>query len=171
MATDSSTKKRARVADVTVEDVMYFGRFLMENDPFKHRAPREEDKAFRALFGSSPSNVLELWHLLLSNDVLPEGGTLTHLLWMLMFAKQYGKWSTMKRLTNTDPKTLRKWIGLFFDAVELIEAHVVSLKASLVMIISQLLFHSHFHSIPAISLVALLLLNRSGGRIVTKVTS
>ena len=88
-----------------------------------------------------------------------------------MFATQYGKWSTMKRLTNTDPKTLRKWIGLFFDAVELIEAHVVSLKASLVMIISQLLFHSHFHSIPAISLVALLLSYGSGGRITAKVTS
>jgi hypothetical protein len=128
--TESSKTKRARVEQAKLEDVLYFGRFLMEKDPFKHRAPREEDRAFRAMFGSSASNVLKLWQLLVSLDILPEGGTLMHLLWTLMYTKQYGKWSTMRKLTNTDPKTLRKWIGLFYDAIELLEPEVVSLTAS-----------------------------------------
>ena len=110
---------------------MYFGRFLMENDPFKHRAPREEDKAFRALIGCCPVVVLDLWNKLIEHDALPENGTMLHLLWTLMYSKQYAKWSTMRKLTGTDPKTLRKWIGLFYSAIELLEPVVVSFWGSL----------------------------------------
>lgn len=137
---DSSKKKRARMDDATAKDVQYYGNFLMEKDPFKHRAPREEDRSFRALFGSSPSNVLILWQLLISNDLLPEGGTLTHVLWTLMYTKQYGKWSTMKILTDTDPKTLRKWIGLFYDAIELLEPEVVSHMATVRIFLHEISF-------------------------------
>ncbi len=118
--------KRARVSEPSVVDVMHFGRLLMSNDPFKHRAPREEDTAFRALFGCGPVIVLSLWNKLVAADLVPVGGTMTHLLWTLMYCKQYGKWSTMRKLTNTDPKTLRKWINQFFYNIEILEGDVVS---------------------------------------------
>jgi hypothetical protein len=38
--------KRSRVAEPSVVEVMYFARFIMENDPFKARAPMEEDRQF-----------------------------------------------------------------------------------------------------------------------------
>jgi hypothetical protein len=118
--------KRARVAEPSVDDVMYFGRIIMEKDPFKHRAPREEDKAFRALFGCAPVVVLSLWDKLASADLIPHKGTMTQLLWTLMYCKQYGKWSTMSKLTNcTDPKTLRKWIYQFLYNIEQLEWSVV----------------------------------------------
>jgi hypothetical protein len=118
-------RKRARVAPITADDVIYFARIIMESDPFKDRAPREEDRAFRALFGCGVHLVLILWNKLSSCDLIPKDGLVTHLLWTLMYCKQYGKWKTMRKLTKTDPKTLRKWIALFYDAIELIEPLVV----------------------------------------------
>ena len=70
--------------------------------------------------------MLDLWNKLNGHGVLPENGTMAHLLWTLMYSKQYGKWSTMRKLTGTDPKILRKWIGLFYSAIELLEPVVVS---------------------------------------------
>ena len=117
--------KRSRVTAPTVDDIMYKARFLMENDPFKERAPTEEDQNFRAMFGTGAGIVLILWNLLQFHDVLPNGGTITHLLWMLLYLKTYAKWKTMKKITNVDPKTLRKWIQLFLKSVELLEPFVV----------------------------------------------
>jgi hypothetical protein len=66
------------------------------------------------LFGCGPSIVLTLWTTLTAEDVVPDQGTLMDLLWIFMHAKQYGKWSTMAKLTTSDPKTLRKWINRCF---------------------------------------------------------
>jgi hypothetical protein len=123
---ESQSSKRPRAAEPTVEDVLYFGRLIMEKDPFKDRAPHEEDRSFRALFGCAPNVVLTLWDKLVAFDLTPEGGAMKHLLWALMYAKQYGKWKTMRQLTSTDPKTLRNWIYKFFDAIALLEPFIVS---------------------------------------------
>jgi hypothetical protein len=61
----------------------------MEKDPFKHKAPREEENAFRALFGCSPVVVLMLWYKLSNTNLIPDQGTMTHWLWTLMHCKQY----------------------------------------------------------------------------------
>jgi hypothetical protein len=98
---------------------------IMENDPFKHKAPQEEDQSYRALFGCGPEVTLDLWNRLVDVGILPDDATIKHLLWTLMYCKQYGKWKTMRKLTNTDPKTLQKRIGFIWDAVELIESDVV----------------------------------------------
>lgn len=121
-----STGKRQRAVDPTVEDVMYYGRFVMENDPFKQRAPQEEDRAFRALFGCGPEVVLSLWNKIVFYDLLPHNGQMKHLLWTLMYCKTYAKWKTMRKLTNTDPKTLRRWIYLFYQSIEELSPNVVS---------------------------------------------
>lgn len=125
--------KRARAVEASKVDVMHFGRLLMNNDPFKHRAPKEEDRAFRALFGCSAAIVLVLWKKLVAGDLIAEGGRMTHLLWTLMYCKQYGKWPTMRKLTGADPKTLRKWISQFEDAIVLLLPEVVS-ESSLIAI-------------------------------------
>lgn len=99
----------------------------MERDPFKDKAPREEDRNFRALFGCPPSVVLDLWNRLSNNDLLPADGTMTHLLWTFMYTKTYVKWKNMKTLAGGhDPKTIRKWMKVFLDAVEQLEGEVVS---------------------------------------------
>lgn len=112
----------------TVDDVLFKARIIMEKDPFKERAPPEEDRAFRALFGCGPEIVHRLWILLCKHELVPEGGSMTHLLWTLMYAKTYGKWKTMRQLTQSDPKTLRLWIGRFIEAISYLEADLVSLK-------------------------------------------
>ena len=119
-------KKRSRVAEPTVEEVIYFSRLIMEIDPFKERAQMEEDRKFRMLFGCSPGVVLTVWNKLHSFGLVPENGVMKHLLWALMYAKQYAKWQTMRKLTSTDPKTLRHWIYQFFDAIASLEPHIVS---------------------------------------------
>jgi hypothetical protein len=122
--------KRARVVETSIDDVLYFGRWIMEKDPFKERAPAAEDRAFRALFGCAPVVVLTLWNKLSECDLIPMGGSIKHLLWALMYAKQYGKWPTMRKLAQADPKTLRHWIYQFFDAIALLEPIVVSVECS-----------------------------------------
>jgi hypothetical protein len=119
------SRKRQRTVPPTVEDVLHCGRLIMENDPFKEKSPKEEDANFRALFGCGPHVCLVTWNKLVAADVVPKGGAMKHLLWTLMYHKTYGRWKTMRKLTNTDPKTLRKWIDLFRRAFVLIEPDVV----------------------------------------------
>lgn len=123
------SSKRLRPVVPTVDDVLFKARIIMESDPFKDRAPIEEDKAFRALFGCGPAIVHRLWILLCEHELVPEGGSMTHLLWTLMYAKTYGKWKTMRKIAQADPKTLRLWIGLFIEAIAYLEPVVVSLKS------------------------------------------
>lgn len=109
---------------------------------FKHRAPREEDRSFRALFGCGTNIVLNVWNRLEEKDLVPHGGTLTHLLWTFMHCKQYCKWKTFRRMTEADPKTIRKWINLFFCAIELIEGDVVRTSVIVLGIAAHLLIVS-----------------------------
>jgi hypothetical protein len=114
--------KRARVSATSLDDVMV----VLSWRKIHSFASREEDTAFRALFGCSPVVVVALWKQLSNADLIPDQGTMTHLLWKLMHCKQFGKWATMKKLANcVDPKTLRKWINQFLYNVEILEYDVV----------------------------------------------
>ncbi len=125
--------KRARAAVPPVlQDLMHHARLILENNrPFKmRRASLEEDQSFWALFGCGPKIAFILWNKLVaktaSGSLLPEQAEMKHLLWTLMYCKQwYGKWKTMRKLTNTDPKTLRKWIAVFYEAIAFLEPSVV----------------------------------------------
>ena len=117
--------KRSRSQEAALDDVFHFARLIMQADPFKDRAPREEDRAFRALFGCGPTVVLTLWKMLIAADLNPQNGSITHLLWSLMYAKQYSSWSIMQKLSGADAKTLRLWIFKFYDAISLLEPQVV----------------------------------------------
>lgn len=119
--------KRPRQTVPVVGDVLQKARLIMHNDPFKDRAPREEDRAFRALFGCAAHIVLKLWILLVTHDLVPEDGNMTHLLWTLMYLKTNAKWKALRQLTGgADPKTLRKWIfDEFLPAISMLEPIVV----------------------------------------------
>jgi hypothetical protein len=72
--------------------------------------------------------VLSLWGLwLLTADLLPDDGTLEHLLWTLMFIKIYAKQKIMSSLCGgtLDPQTLKKLVELFVKAVSSLEPILV----------------------------------------------
>ena len=119
--------KRQRETQPSAEDFTFKARIIMHADPFKERAPKEEDKRFHALFGCSCDVAFQVWTELSSRRLLPQGGTMTHLLWTLMFLKVYPSEEAMKRLTGgADNKTTRKWVGLFVQSISDLEPFFVS---------------------------------------------
>jgi hypothetical protein len=74
--------RRARVSATFLDDVMHFRRLIMEKDPFKHKAPREEEMRSSVV-------VLTLWYKLSNTNVISDQVTTTHLLWTLIHCKQY----------------------------------------------------------------------------------
>ena len=122
----SRQPKQQRVVKPSTDDILRKSRFIMQDDPFKERAPSTEDRHFRALFGCCVNVVLRLWLLLIEYDLVPSGANIKHLLWTLMFLKVYPTDPTMSRMTQADPKTLRKWINLFLDSICFLEPKVAS---------------------------------------------
>jgi len=90
-------------------------------------AASTEVRDFKEFFGCLPSIFLALWNLLYTMGYLPEGGTIEHLLWMLMFMKMYPIRKQMSVLCGgADKDTWAKWVFIFLDAVACLEPHVVS---------------------------------------------
>jgi hypothetical protein len=119
--------KRQRPVRPEVQDLLRLARVIWSRDPDKVRTTQTEDRDFRELFGCGVLVALSLWGLLLTTDLLPEDGTLEHLLWTLMFMKVYAKQKTMCSLCGgIDPQTLKKWTELFIEAISYLEPMVVS---------------------------------------------
>ena len=77
--------KRKRNTDLGTNDVLRQARFIWGRDQEKKRATGSEDRDFREFFGCSILVFQALWSLLLTTGTLPEGGTIMHLLWTLLF--------------------------------------------------------------------------------------
>ena len=78
--------------------------------------------AFRETFGTSLLIVSKVWSMLWEEDVLPEGGRPKHLFWALHFLKVYplqapGCAAVGASGGAVDPKTHRKWVWAFIDAI------------------------------------------------------
>jgi len=72
-----------------------------------------------------------VWELLERDSLLPEGGHPKHLLWAFHFMKVYPKQSPGFLAVGTsagavDPKSHRKWVWAFIDAVTNLDNVVVS---------------------------------------------
>jgi hypothetical protein len=119
-------RKRQRSARPTSDDIIRQSRYIMHDDPFKERAPSDEARHFRALFGCCAEVTRKLWLMQVDNEFLPQGVTIKHLLWTLMFLKVYPTDRPMSMMTKADPKTFRKWIDLVLDAISFLEPLVVS---------------------------------------------
>jgi hypothetical protein len=68
------------------------------------------EQHFIAHFGVSPSTVLKIWNLVVEANCIQIGIQKKHLLWTLLYLKVYPTFDVLSTLTDSDPKTLRKWI-------------------------------------------------------------
>ena len=90
-----------------------------------------EARHFREFFGTSVSIVKHVWKMLENDFLLPDGCGPKHLLWALHFMKVYPKQSAGCSTVGAsegavDPKTHRKWVWAFMDAIAELEYEVVS---------------------------------------------
>jgi hypothetical protein len=94
-------------------------------------AATTETRHFLEFFGTNVLVVKKVWELLERDSLLPEGGRPKHLLWALYFMKVYPKQSlgcsaVGASAGTVDPKTHRKWVWAFIDAVANLVDVVVS---------------------------------------------
>jgi hypothetical protein len=84
----------------------------------------------QGVFGTSTHTMSTLWKLLVEHDLVPNEGTITHLMGMLHFFKAYPEQghecSTVGGSSGAiDPKTLRKYIWPFIFLAADLELVVV----------------------------------------------
>jgi hypothetical protein len=124
-----ASKKRQKPAEVTVKDVLGAGRDMMQRSEMKMGTIEVEERRFRDMFGASPEVALIAWSMLSTLGLIPIGDTLTHFLWTLCFLKVYPKQGPLSVLCgNADPKTIKKWVYLFIDALACLEPYIVSIE-------------------------------------------
>lgn len=119
----------------TVESVYRLGKLFMNRGPRKlgklgKNSP--EDARFCAFYGAPAIAVLDAWNKLTLHALVPKGGWFFHLLWALMFMKLYSTEPDMCANAGgscgaIDPKTFRKWVWPFIDALAELQYKVVSI--------------------------------------------
>ena len=90
-----------------------------------------QTRHFLEFFGTSVLNFEKHGSCLKRDSLLPEGGRPKHLFWALHFMNMYPKQSPWCSAIGTspiavDPKTHRKWVWAFIDAVVSLANAVVS---------------------------------------------
>ena len=86
-----------------------------------------QKRRYKSLFGCSSEITAKLWNLLLRlMSVIKLGCQPQHLLWTLLFLKQYASETVLCELCGCDEKTLRKWVWLMLDMIVELKPHVVS---------------------------------------------
>jgi hypothetical protein len=124
---NNNNNKRLRTADIELADVIRHARMIWGRDPDSARTTMTEDRSFREYFGCGAQTALALWALILCSGAIPDGGSLQHMLWTLLFMKVYAKSEIMSRLTGgADKTTIRKWVWQFIVAIASLESQVVS---------------------------------------------
>ncbi len=109
-------------------DVMPPTRVIMNRNRDRRNDLTEatEMRIFRELFGTRLLVVKNLWFLLDELSLHPEGGLPKHLLWALHFMKAYplqaqGCAAFGRSSGAVDPKTYRKWVWAYIEAVSDLE--------------------------------------------------
>lgn len=92
-----------------------------------YKTNQTEIRKFRETFGCSPSIVVQLWAALLKKKLLPEKGSIDHLLTSLLFLKLYPTNSAICVYSgNSSNKTNTKWNWIFIEAIAGLEKEYVS---------------------------------------------
>jgi len=88
------------------------------------------DRRFRAWFGVDAMHCSLLWQLLLETPSirLPKNADPKHLLWSLLFLKQYSTEHVHAAQVGVDVKTFRKWAWLYTGALAKLAPKLVSFK-------------------------------------------
>ena len=93
-----------------------------------HRNEKARLRRFKAFFGTGPDQAAMLWHYLNKHSLLqnlkrPEP---KHLLWALLFLKDYGTEEKLSALVGgVDEKTFRKWTWTYIKALAGLSQHFV----------------------------------------------
>ena len=114
-------------------DFMPAARVIMNRPPREKSSFAIEARIFRELFGTKLHVVENVWFLLDELELHPEGGLPKHLLWALHFMKAYplqaqGCAAVGGSGGAVDPKTYRKWVWAYIEAISDLELEVVSLS-------------------------------------------
>ena len=107
-------KHRLRKRAPNLETVNRFAREIWRRDPDKAKSLMREDRRFREFFGCSAVVALSVWRRLELGSLVPDDGTIKHLMWTLLFMKVYPKKEVMCILIQVrDPKSHRKRMWIF----------------------------------------------------------
>jgi hypothetical protein len=114
-------------ADPTMLDFMVHARTIWQQESGEiDKTTQTEDCKFREMFGCGLLIAFSVWNIMSKNDLIPEGGSIFHYLWSLMFMKVYARTSVMSTLASADDKTFQKWVWVFIWAIASLETMVVS---------------------------------------------
>lgn len=72
-------------------------------------------RRFKSFFGVSPNVCAVIWHLIKSDS--SSSNEPKHLLWALLFLKQYGTEHERRTILKKDEKTIRKWTFLYIKLI------------------------------------------------------
>ena len=90
---------------------------ICEQNFSRHLSQQLVDHHFRAMFGISSRTAHLLW-ITLDIDVSgPTGGKGMHLLWMLMFLKEYCTQDSLSGICHVTQNTFHHWVDIFLDRV------------------------------------------------------
>ncbi|KAL9180930.1 hypothetical protein ACHAXT_009735 [Thalassiosira profunda] len=127
---DARGSKRKKGAAPEVADFYRLGKEMQNRVGSSIGAFSSEDRRFREFFGCGAAIALVLWNRLLEHDALPDGGMIMHLLWALHFMNAYPKQDAGSATAGgsggaLDPKTWRKYLWPFVEAIAYLEQFVV----------------------------------------------
>ena len=123
--------KQKRNTEPTPEDFVLIGKDIQNKSGRSIGSAAEEERAFREFFGMTAPVVTALWKLLAEHTLIPEEGTIKHLLWTLHFVRAYPKQAVACSTVGgsggaIDPKMLRNHIWPFIEAIAFLIPDVVS---------------------------------------------
>ena len=90
---------------------------ICEQNFSRHLSDVLINRHFRAMFGVSSRTAHLLWITLDIDVIGPRGGKQIHLLWMLMFLKEYCTQDSLSGICGVTQKTFHHWVDVFLDRV------------------------------------------------------
>lgn len=82
-------------------------------------------RRFKSFFGVTPNVCSIIWKKL--QNELPDGAEPKHLLWCLLFLKQYSNEHNRHSILGADEKTIRKWTWTFIELLSNMDVVTISI--------------------------------------------
>lgn len=99
--------------NVTIQNFITLGNIYTESSLTRSR--NVAIRRYKSFFGVTPTVCSICWEKL--KPILPVGAEPKHLLWCLLFLKQYGSEHNRRTILKADEKTIRKWTWIFVDLI------------------------------------------------------
>ena len=135
---------KMRKRDLDLRAVMKLARKIWRRDLDRTGSLMTEDRRFRDIFGCSSVVALTVCIKLELASLVPENRTMECLMWTLLFMQLYPKKEVICVVIQVhDPKTYRKKIWSFIEAIVDLAGQVVSSLAILLFLMT-VIFHLFF---------------------------